>query len=217
MPYSVWYAIPSANPLRADMCLAKWKERGYRTAVLLNCGFGQAKADLVINSASYPGYWRATNALCRMIGDADIVVAGGDDISPDPNANPQQVAREFYEHFPDGFGVMQPTGDDLDGTDRICGSPWFGRAWLLESYRGRGPFCEDYIAFFGDEELFCVAQRLDALWQRVDLKQYHDHWMRGGPQTDYQQGNLSAHWESDKRMFASRKAADWPGYERQHS
>lgn len=213
--YRIWYAIPSADPQRARDCLAQWRARGYRTAVLLDPGVPDVEADFCMHVDTYPGYWRATNLLCRKLpGRRDIVVAGGDDMYPDPNADPQTVAREFFARWPDGFGVMQPIGDDLDGTDRICGSPWLGRGWLQTSYRGRGPFCPQYNAFYGDEELFHVAQLLGVFWQRADLTQYHDHWMRGGrAKTDYQQAN-DRHWERDQEVFRQRQVQGWPGHER---
>jgi hypothetical protein len=39
---------------------------------------------------------------------------------PDPRPA-QEIAEAFLARFPDGFGVLQPTGDTMDGTDRICG------------------------------------------------------------------------------------------------
>lgn len=214
--YEVWYAIPSASHLRASVCLAKWKSRGYKTAVLVD-GNTRAPAcvDHYIDVTNYPGYWVASNALCMALQSADIVVCGGDDVYPDPGANPQSVADQFFKRFPDGFGVMQPTGDDLDGTDRICGSPWFGKGWLREGYGGRGPFWPEYMAFYGDEDLFNVAKKLGVLWQRPDLTQYHDHWIRtGGPEkTPYQIKN-DRYWEADKAIFQRRKATGFPGHAR---
>jgi len=217
--YEVWYAIPSASMIRAGACLHKWRRRGFRTAVMIDPGTvvdHTNLADRVICVDPYPGYWQASVMLCRDVLDtADIVVCGGDDIYPDPDANPQRIAAEFYERFPDGFGVMQPTGDDLDGTDRICGSPWFGKAWIEEAYDRNGPFWPGYEAFFGDEDLFNVAKMLGVLWQRPDLTQFHDHWIRpGGPKkTDYQIRN-DRFWEYDQKLFNERKAAGFPHHQR---
>jgi hypothetical protein len=153
--------------------------------------------------------------MCRELADrADIVVTGGDDITPDFKKKAEKIAAECYERYPDGYFVMQPTGDELPGTDQICGSPWIGKGWIKRAYRGQGAFCPDYFIFFGDEELKNVAQLRGVLWQRRDLLQYHDHWTRtGGPKkTDYQVGN-DRNWNNDEAVFKARKADGFPGHE----
>jgi len=208
----VWYAIPSANPARAQSCLAKWRARGYKTAVFLDAGVGGVDADLVV-SAEYPGYFAAVNLLAHEIGEqADILVTGGDDIFPDERHTAVEIGREFYARFPDGFGVMQPIGDPLPGTDRICGSPWLGRGWLTRAYGGAGPLHPNYIAFFGDEELHHVAKLHGCLWQRPDLVQHHAHYSReGGPPIEsYQMGN-QRYWAADGALCAQRRAVEWDG------
>jgi len=210
----IWYAIPSASPERAAKCLARWRDQGYLTAVLIDTGQPRPEADLVLEEALWPGYYRSVNQLVRAIGNADIVVAGGDDLYPDPTRDAEELGLAFFRRFSDGFGVMQPTGDDLDGTDRICGSPWFGAGWIARAYQGEGPFFPGYDVFFGDEELKNVTERLGVLWQRRDVVQYHDHWIRPGgpPKTDYQTRN-DRFWAGDKALFASRQAAGFPGHE----
>jgi hypothetical protein len=213
----IWYAIPSANPPRAEACLAKWKAQGYLTAVLLDEGSPPvAGTDLTVYVGSYRGYYVSARQLCDAIGSsAEIVVTGGDDMDPDPRHTAEEIGREFVGRFPDGFGVMQPIGDDLDGTDRICGSPWFGRGWIDRSYGGKGPFCQEYTQFYGDEELLQVTRKLGVLWQQKALVQRHDHWIRpGGPEkTDYQRRNESRWWAVDAAVHGRRQAAGWPGHE----
>jgi nucleoside-diphosphate-sugar epimerase len=188
---------------------------GYKTAVLLDKGTGPVEADLILYADPWPGYYRSLIRLCRAIGqEADIVVTGGDDMWPDPRKRAEAIASEFFQKFPDGFGILQPTGDDLAGTDRICGSPWLGREWIRRAYQGRGPVWGEYLGFFGDEELKNVSSSLGVLWQSPDLVQYHDHWSRAGgpPKTDYQGRNERLYWERDKALFHRRREAGWPGH-----
>jgi nucleoside-diphosphate-sugar epimerase len=210
----VWYAIPSANPSRATETLGRWKRMGYRTAVLLDAGAdGVPSADLTLRADPYRGYYQSVIALCRAIGKrADIVVTGGDDMYPDPKHSPEELAADFFRVFSDGYGVMQPTGDQFEGTDRICGSPWLGRTWIERAYQGRGPVWPGYTAFYGDEELLNVARAQDVLWQRPDIVQFHDHWSRmGSPKkTDYQDRN-EQFIVKDRELFARRKASGWAG------
>jgi len=209
----VAYVCPSCNPVRAKRTFAKWKAMGYGTAVLLDAGMKDSGADLETWTDDYRGYWAECNALCRLI-EADIIVLGGDDIDPDPNHRADEIAAEFIKHFPNLFGVMQPTGDDLQGTDKICGSPWLGRGWIERAYGGNGATWPEYRSFFGDEELQEVAMKLGVLWQRPDLIQFHDHWTRhGGPtKTDYQIRN-NQYWGADKALFGRRQASNFPGHE----
>ena len=211
----IWYAIPSANVERATRCFASWRARGFRTAVLLDPGAeAPPNAHLVLRPDTYRGYFASINQLAAVIArqhKTDIVIAGGDDMFPDPRFTAEELARQFFARFPDGFGVMQPTGDDLAGTTQICGSPWFGHGWLKRAYRGRGPVCGKYRAFFGDEELKIIAEKLGVLWQRPDVTQRHDHWVRpGGPPKQRYQVENDRHWPRDQTLFEQRRAAGWP-------
>lgn len=213
----VWYCIPSANPERCIRAFEAWKAQGYKCAVLLDKPQHEVpNANLVVRVDKYEGYFASVNRLAKLVvaeHDADIVVTGGDDMLPDPNKRAEEIGAEFLAHFPDGHGVMQPVGDDLYGTDRICGSPWMGRRWVLEGYRGLGCFWPEYMAFGGDEELRYVADALGVLWQRPDLVQRHDHWTRRGKasQTSYQRKNDALYWERDTGMCKSRGEYGWPG------
>jgi hypothetical protein len=208
----VWVVFPTANPERADRAIKIWQAKGYNVAILTNTeDCASLRCQLHIASGRYSGYFRSANALAKAVlaldPDFRVLVCAADDMEPDPNLTADAIAEQYLTRFPSGFGVLQPTGDDLDGTDRICGSPWVGRAWIETAYGGHGPLCEDYTAFFGDEELLNVSKTLGALWQRPDLTQYHDHWSRKGrgAKTAYQEEN-NKHWAADKRTFERRVA-----------
>jgi len=213
---NVWYAVCSINEKRCTQCFAAWKAMGYRTAVLLDKGKPVPQnTDLHIEESVWPGYYQSFIKLCKTIGDAaDIVVTGGDDITPDFKNRADKIGKEFFEHFPDGFGVMQPTGDDMPGRYEICPSPWIGSGWIRRAYGGKHPVWPEYFGFFGDEELKNVSEKLGVLWRRDDLIQYHDHWSRkdGPKKTDYQIKN-DGYWKADETLFHARKAEGFPGHE----
>jgi hypothetical protein len=211
---AVWYAIPSANPSRAQTCLAKWKAQGYKTAVMLDAGQPTIAADWCNHIDPYPGYFSTVNQMCRILFEAgaDIVVTGGDDMYPDQKQNAQVLGRLFFKEFPDGYGVMQPVGDiGIPGTDKICGSPWIGKAFWERTYGGEGPFWHGYNSYYGDEEMFNVAKQLECLFQPKQVTQYHDHFSRPGglPKQSYQQRN-ERYWKQDQQLFFQRKAAGFP-------
>jgi GDP-D-mannose 3',5'-epimerase len=212
----VWYAIPSINVARCAESFEAWHKMGYKCAVLVDKGKPAcAQADHVIEVEQYGGYYQAVNRLARELVEkhnAAIVVTGGDDMFPDPKKTATEIAVEFFARFPDGFGIMQPTGDPMPGTDRICGSPWMGREWIRRAYSGRGPMWPGYVGFFGDEELKNVAEALGVLWQRPDLAQRHDHYTRkGGPaKLDYQAANEKKCWAPDMATFTRRRSDGFP-------
>lgn len=133
---SVWYCIPSKRPPdQVDPVLAKWRERGYKTALWLDevpKDSGTMKNQSLISywisgGPNYPGYAQAVNALVTDVLETDPscdwIVTGGDDILPDPNHTAEEIADSCTEHFggpyalyghkrpQNTFGVMQPTGD----------------------------------------------------------------------------------------------------------
>jgi hypothetical protein len=216
MSNGVWVCFPTANAERAEMAAEAWRRCGYRIALLTNTGQDHSfpLVDLNVNVSAYPGYWRSCNALAKAVVAIDpefrALVCAADDMEPDPDHTADEIAYQFLDRFPDGYGVMQPTGDDLDGTDRICGSPWLGRGWIIDSYSD-GPYHSGYMQFFMDEELLNVAKLEGVLWQRPDLTQYHAHWSREGKitKTDYQRAN-DRFWAQDKRLFEARRAEGFP-------
>jgi len=238
----VWYCIPSCNPARTREVTEAWREMGYRVAVLVDRNrledflWGEDAPDFVLETRQYPGYYGAVNLLARFMRGrktlADVegvriggeytrtesmtIVTGGDDIFPDEKKTASEIRDSLYARFVDGWFVAQPTGDvvAMPGTDKICGSPWFGRAWLDRGYGGRGPFCADYFQFYGDEELHNVAKLTGAYVALPDVTQRHEHYHRqGGPEkTDYQARNETHYWSRDQRVFFDRQRKNWPGH-----
>lgn len=217
---SVWFAIPSARPaVEADPLLAKWREMGYKIALLRQ---GEpVTADILIGTDQYCGWARSINALSSLVlkqdPGCDWIVGGGDDTLPDPNYRADEIARECTEHFGGTFGVMQPTGDRwADGSiDRICGSPWLGREWCRRSFGGNGPLWPDFMHMFADEHLLNVAKKLGILWQRRDLTHLHKHYFRtsddgvnhGNPVPPHMiTWNSRQHWLESRSLFNQLKA-----------
>jgi len=221
MKGSVWYLFPGANEAAARACAARWNERGYRVACAVDVGAGWTCGDVTIE-VDYRGYYAAVRELCALLGGAGLVVCGGDDILPDPVADPAVVAVEFFQRFPDGFGVMQPVGDLNERTGRPFGgtasaavSPWIGRGWIERAYGGRGPHWCGYHHLHGDEELQQVATAAGVFWQRADLCQRHEHWTRPGCGDNLapaRRAEIVRRWDDDRALFLERMAAGWPGF-----
>jgi hypothetical protein len=212
----VWMVFPTRNVERARHTCRIWNAAGYQTLALCEMSMDCVGATSEVHEA-FQGYWMSSNAHIRSLADsASMVVLAADDLEPERSVPPRAIAAQFYDRFGDGYGVLQPVGDDKDGMDgccRICGSPWFGRAWILEAYGGRGPCPLPYRHFYGDEELHETSKAQGVLWQRPDLAQKHNHWCRKGgpPRTDYQKLNSDNWWDKDKAIFMERKAAGFPG------
>ncbi len=214
--YEVWYAIPSANPELCRRHLPAWRERGYRVAVLQNRERGEVPADVVVWRDEYPGWAGSVNELCKdhVPSSADIVVTGGDDMLPHPGVDAEELARGFFERFPDGFGVMQPVGDTFMNASEYCGSPWLGRGWIEHAYGGGGPMHGGYRHNWADHELRWVAELHDALWLRADLRQSHEHFSRNGEEApEYWNDAVGAHDRADVERFIGRFFLGFPGSE----
>lgn len=152
----------------------------------------------------------------------------------EPMLGPDPLAHSAFLQLRATFGVMQPTGDrwheGIGGfanapIDRVCGSAWYGREYCRRMYGGKGPLYPGYRHMFVDEEAQEVAIKMGVFWQRRDLVQRHNHWGRGAtdqtvieikPDTippHLEQWNTEKHWRESKALFASRKAAGFPGHE----
>ena len=211
----VWFAIPSASPENCRRNLPAWRDQGYRIAILQNQQRADIPADIVVWSDEYPGWAGSINRLCREIvpSDAAIVVSGGDDMLPDPDHTAAEIAAQFHERFPDGFGVMQPHGDDYWNATLYCGSPWLGRRWIETMYGGAGPTPDAYQHNWADAEILCVADAYDALWIREDLSQFHTHFTRDGDEApDYWVDNVDRFADDDLLEFLQRAALQFPGH-----
>jgi hypothetical protein len=212
----VWFAIPSASPERCRRVLPRWREMGYKVAVLQNFERGEIPADIAVWSDTYPGWPGSINQLCASVvpPTAQIVVSGGDDMLPDPDHSAGELAEQFLARFPDGFGVMQPHGDDFLGARTFCGSPWLGRGWIERAYGGQGPMPAQYRHNWADNELYWVARCLGSLWERPDLSQRHEHFSRTGDAApEYWTRNVAGKDRDDVQTFIARAWQHFPGCE----
>lgn len=219
---SVWVAFPTANSDAADAVLAKWHDRGYRSAVLIDKGQRHPQAHRVIElGTDYPGFARATNPLCHCCVEngTDIVVVAGDDISPDEGAA-GDIAARFMARFPDTFGVMQPMGDAYgairpDARIKAAVSPWIGREFIRRVNGGHGIYHEGYGHLWADTELWHVAELLGVLQQEPGIKQYHAHWTRGHADNlpREKRKRINDQESIDRRLFKERQAAGFPGHQ----
>ena len=142
-----------------------------------------ACCDIWLYVGNYQGWPWATNLLLRHVHwlspGTPWLIAGGDDMDPEPEAAPEEIARQCEAHFGGTYGVMQPTGDRWGVNpdhpnpamrsayiDRVCGSAWIGREFARRVNQGKGPLWPEYKHMFVDEELQGVAQKLGVLWQR---------------------------------------------------
>ncbi len=212
----VWYAIPSASPEKARRSLPAWRERGYRVAVLQNQEAADVPADRVLWADHYPGWAASINRLHREVvpPSADLIVSGGDDMWPDPDRSAGDLANDFFDRFPDGFGVMQPCGDGFFGSQNFCGSPWLGRSFCERMYRGRGPMWPGYRHNYADLELHHVAGALGVLWMRPEVIQAHEHFSRSGEEEPaWWTRNVAGAEKADLTLFLRRRDLGFPGHE----
>lgn len=225
MEYRVVVVMPVAHKDRCDENLPKWVERGYEVVVSQDRYRFELPEGVQLMPPTrdfYVGWPRSVNELVRFNRPIDdpystavLYVAAGDDMRPDPVLTAQQMAERYFARFPDGLGVMQPTGDDWSDSqgriaERICGSPIFGTAWAARAYGGRGPLWDGYFNFYADEELLNVAKKLGLLWQDPGTSHYHDHVSRTGKPNPVTWAVTNARWDEDKRLFEQRRDAGWP-------
>jgi hypothetical protein len=214
----VWVTMPTACAEHSWAAFEAWKKQGYLLSVFTDPGKVVPMADLMIN-AKYPGVWNACNALAKAVValGADVCVFAGDDMRPDPKHSPQEIALQYLQRFPTGYGIMQPCGDKqgslIEGkwnSARIIGSGWFGKEWIRRAYKGNGPTDGRYWHFYADEDLYEVSKKLGVLWMREDLIQDHLHWSFGRTKKQGYHQNNQAHWNRDKAIFNANKAKGFP-------
>jgi hypothetical protein len=230
----IFVAFPSAKPeVEAIAAAERWMAAGYQVALFLDQEF-RSDDDIDVRKlmspsgpiycmrGNYRGYYRTVNRLMmNLLGDfpnLNVIITAGDDMLPPPEKTPQQIEKEFIEHFSGTFGVMQGTGDrwmiDDAGkaaSERICGSPFLGREFILRWNEGRGPFWPEYFHFYGDEELKNTAEAAGLLWQRPDLTIQHDHWQRLGNQPAAHNRRAQTKWQVDKALFQFRQQTQFMG------
>ena len=218
--------MPSANAANCRETLPVWRARGYRVAILQDRVRFEADADLIVREDEYRGWPWAINRLCQHspIRDATVVIAAGDDMLPDPSRSASELARDYMSRFPDGFGIMQPTGDQFLNSDTFCGSPWFGQGWMKRAFGGHGPIPRHYRHNWADMELHWVARELGVLWERPEVAQSHQHFARAsitesatppGQQTPdppaYWANSVGRYDIADAQTFSHRAWAGFPG------
>lgn len=216
MNNEVWLCMPVVNE---EICLRnipQWKAKGYKIALLQDrVRFDVPDADLIVRPwENYAGYAASANFLvkhCTPI-DCGLYVFAGEDMLPDPNHTALQVSDIYFTRFPEGTGVMQPTGDDLTGTDKICGSPFVGSRFARTWNHGLGTFWPGYNHYFADEELHTVTKEHDLLWNNPQLTHYHDHWTRPHNERPEHHAPLQAQWDHDKALFCFRSSKGFPGH-----
>lgn len=172
----------------------------------------------------FPGYYKVINSIVAYAFDrgADVVTCIGDDMYP-----PRQGANEheavYFDRFPDGFGVMQATGDRQGTPDkvtgrvsseRICGSPTFGREWARRAFMGKGPFGDfGFRSYYCDELLHDVTERDGLLYQDRSFVIDHKHWSFGRTPKQWWHEEANKNWDHDYQLFLSLKARGFPGSE----
>ncbi len=219
---------PSADPtLGIDKMAPIWRERGYEVMVGLDadkmCAQRTDGPHLVCLPAPWSGYYgdNGVNVLAReafKLG-ADLCTFIGDDMIP-PLQGAQHHAELYFKRFPDGYGIMQCTGDrqgdEMGGTrnaERICGSPTFGRGWHEKSFSGSGGFPVGFHAFYGDEILKEVSERLGLLYQEPALNIEHLHWSwNRSPKRWWHEDNANRYWGKDRAQFDAAKENDFAHY-----
>lgn len=212
--------MPCARQDRAKAAFNRWAAMGYDVFFYQDQGTTEFVAEAAATViGEWRGVWHATNVLAHNAYHKgyEVMLFAGDDMDPDPAHKGGQIAKEYIDQFPDGFGVMQPIGD-MQGKDRagkqaaarICGSPWFGRAWVEHAYNGNGPTNARYGHFFADEELYHYAIKYHALWQRPDLIQDHHHWSFGRMKRQAYHDVAQKNWNRDKALFKARMGYGFP-------
>jgi len=212
----VWFAIPVAasEVWRASETFARWCERGYRCAALIDNGSRPDNAALTIGVNDYRGWSWAVNRLASalMSQGVDWIVTGGADVWPDPDRTAPEIAAECEQRFGGTYGVMQPTGDKWGASHerKACVSPWIGREWCEQAYGNGKPLHEGYAHYYADGELMDLAAMRSRLWWRDDLCQFHDHYLRRHEQTPEHLQRWQQTVRPSRELYERRKAMGFP-------
>lgn len=166
--HSVWCLMASNDPEACRGVLGLWRQQGYKTAVLQVGSPAEVGADLTVRTAADAGMVANLNYLAERVipQSADLAVFATDHTGPDTVFTASELADQFFERFPNGFGVMQPSAEL---SDRFTApTPFIGRAWINGAYGGYGALHTGYRRWFG-AELCWAARALHAFWERADL------------------------------------------------
>ena len=221
----VWFALPSANLYMAKKTFPIWKQLGYKIAVICPDKYTReysSLVDLMITESEIGGYrgWpHAVNHLSKVLTQYDIIIAGGDDMYPDPNYEAHQLRLQFVRHFGGTCGVMQPYGDKFgsmayDTCEQICGSAWLGKEFRDRINNNNGPLWHEYWHMYADTELYQIAKKYNYLWVREDLSQYHEHRTRDKKNNNNFRPTIPPNNTAiAKKMYDNRKLLGFPGSE----
>ena len=222
MKEDVWLALPSANIEMASKTFPVWRQKGYKIAAVVPDRLSDQYSSLVdlmvleSKIGGYQGWPKSVNHLSKLLSDYEIIIAAGDDMYPDSDYEAHQLRLQFVRHFGGTFGVMQPYGDKFgsmacDTCEQICGSAWLGKEFRERINQGKGPMWEEYWHMWADTELYQVATKYNCLWIRGDLKQYHEHRIRGTHtfRPTIPPGNT----KQAETIYRNRKANNFPNSE----
>ncbi len=219
---------PCADPERGFACATRWWAYGYQPLVMTYQDEWDAKVAntgpiiLIQKPKPWPGYYQVINTIVRAALDcgAKLITCIGDDMAP-PRVGAAEHSRMYFDQFPSGFGVMQCTGDRQGqaiagkvNSERICGSPTFGRAWAERAFGGAGAFGNyGFRSFYCDEMLHEVTQKMGVLYQEPELSIDHEHWSFGRSEKKWWHIEANENWAHDKALFDKLKAEGFPGHE----
>lgn len=210
---NIWAVWPSAEPSLREENIKRWQKMGYRVAISdgEDC---KTRANRFVKIVPYKGYAHAINVLIAAV-SPDIVVAGSDDVWPDPDHTAQEIAAMFMERFPDMDGLMQPNkGNKRD--PGLVKAPWAISAWLGWRFIDRvpGPYHEGYFHVGCDAEILGVARKRGVVWVNNDLAQFHNRWnhVRKIRRPAHLAGAY-AHKKADLALYCRRRDAGWVDYE----
>lgn len=220
---------PSADPRFGIRAARPWIDAGYEVLIGLDAHDmcmerPDGKPALAELPKPWTGYyganginWLVTQAYAR---GADLVTCAADDMLP-PEQGAQVHAELYFSRFPDGYGVLQCTGDQqgerINGkanAERICGSPTIGRAWHERAFGGHGSLPPGFHSYFADELLKEVAERLGRLYQEPALKLDHAHHSFGRATRKPWHERAQQNWMHDYLAFEDAKAQGFAQYVR---
>ena len=212
--------FPSARIDMAYSCAKEWEQKGYIPLVMLDPPTRAvlfAPCTVIEGPSPFPGYYQVINQIARsaFLFGADVCTFIGDDMTP-PKQGAEEHTLRYFARFPDGYGMMQCTGDrqgeKIGGkvnSERICGSPTFGRGWHEKAFGGTGGFPTAFSSFYADEVLKEVAERLGLLYQEPDLTIDHLHWSFGRSVRQPYHERAEKNWQQDQAVFMKYKAEDF--------
>jgi hypothetical protein len=218
---------PSGDPRIGLRRAAEWQAKGYEVLVALDadkmCAERPGGPHLLCLASPWEGYY-AKNGINSIVKHAfgalgaDLVTCNGDDQLP-PLQGQEIHTALYFKRFPDGYGVMQCTGDRqgeiINGktnAERICGSPTFGKGWHARAFGGTGGFPEGFRSYYADELICEVTSRLGLLYQEPALSIEHLHWSwRRSPKQWYHEA-AQKNWQQDAHRFEDARRNGFAAY-----